>query len=164
MKFKEFDIVTASFIPSSINIDMLEEAIYEIKGEIEISETSSFFSMIQSSINDLYIAFFAEAITIFGILVFHISAEPHNSAGVVCSPYHIHIPTGEELIFSLKGKMLKTYFTSDYPFGKGTPSYMIDSFFFRKKKTSCAIFRGWEREFASLDELIQFLSGYMLIS
>ena len=164
MKSQEFEIVTASFIPSSVDIDMLEEAIYDIEGEIDIPEIPTFFSTTQSPINDLYIAFFAEAITIFGILAFHISAGPHVSAGIVCSPYHIHIPTGEELIFSLKGKMLKTHFTSDCPFGKGTSHCLIDSFFFRNKKTRCAVFSGWEKEFISLDELVQFLTGYMLVS
>ena len=165
MKSKEFEIVTASFIPYSIDIDMLEEAIYDFEGEIEIPETSSFFPAIQSAINDLYIAFFAEAITIFGILTFHINAEPRVSAGVVCSPYHIYVPSGEELSLSFKAKMLKMYFSSsDRMFGENTPTCMIDSFFFRNKKTRCAVFSGWEKEFISMDELVQFLTGYMLIS
>lgn len=163
MKNLEFEVKTASFALLSVDIDMLEEeTIYEIEGGIHIPEAPAFFSTVQSPFGDLYIAFFAEAISIFGILALNTSSEFRYN---MSPSLRYQCAEGEEeLSVFLKGKMLKAYYPSDCVFGKGSNSSMIDSFFFRDKETRCAIFKGWEREFVSLDEVIKFLSGYMLIS
>ena len=164
MKNLEFEVKTASFMPLNIDIDILDdkEATCEIEGGIQIPEASTFFSTIQSPFGDLHIAFFAEAITIFGILALTISSEfRYNISPSLVS---LHSGCKEELSMTLKGKMLKVYYPSDSVFGKGRGSSMIDSFFSRGRETKCAVFRGWEREFVSLDDVIEFLSGYMLIA
>lgn len=169
MRNLEFEIVTASFMPSSVDLGILGETmVYEIRGEILIPETSNFCSTIQSSFGDLYgdlhIAFFANAITIFGISTFTISSESHYYSEGKPIFSHLYFPSSKELAISFRGKILKTYFPLDHLFEKETVSSVVDSFFFHNKKTKCVIFKGWEKEFTSLDELIQFLSGYMLIS
>lgn len=168
MKDTEFEVVTALFMPSHIDIDIQPEhpdETFNFDGVIRIEEITK-FNLISSNHFDLNIAFFAEAITIFRLLNFTISTSPHLSI----SPYSSSFLSGSmdtdvtEFITSFKGKPLKVFYPLSSPFKREESHSMINNFFFRDHETKCAIFNRWESEFNSLDELIHFLSGYMLIS